>query len=396
MLVELDRAGPRVEVVEVVRVPRLERQHRRRCRELRRARVDGELVAELPEREQLGDRVGEARRLVRVLPLGPDPHVVVARHVKDAPEAAAELAQAEPHRVVRVSDVSGEDDGVVAVELARQAPAPLVSAGVVVVDVRHGEDARRRPARVHGGALEPPFVPRRAGGAEGGDRPLAALCELGRLRLPAQPVCKVPVGALLVAAGEGGEAGARVCLAPARSQRDGALAVLERRGPPSEPRVRGRAVRVQRLVVRREGDGLCVSAERSLVVAGGEGGVAALLGGRRGGRGSRRCSELLEHRSEALLEVCVGGVGGEARLVRIARLGVPPQREEREADPGVRARPARPSGERGTPVGKRIAVPVEVRAAGGAIGEQSASQLRHVGLGGNLRRREQLDALRVL
>ena len=51
----------------------------------------------------------------------------------------------------------------------------------------------------------PPFVPRRAGGAEGGDRPLAALCELGRLRLPAQPVCKVPVGALLVAAGEGGE-----------------------------------------------------------------------------------------------------------------------------------------------------------------------------------------------
>jgi len=101
----------------------------------------------------------------------------------------------------------------------------------------------------------PPFVPRRAGGAEGGDRPLAALCELGRLRLPAQPVCKVPVGALLVAAGEGGEAGARVCLAPARSQRDGALAVLERRGPPSEPRVRGRAVRVQRLAGAGRGEG---------------------------------------------------------------------------------------------------------------------------------------------
>ena len=133
-------------------------------------------------------------------------------------------------------------------------------------------------------------------------------------------------------------------------------------------------------------------------------------------------SAAVEDRSEALLEVCVGGVGGEACLVRIARLGVPPQREEREADPGVRARPARPSGERVTPVGERIAVPVEVRAAGGAIGEQSAygarpelgarkaggaegggaaarrpaSQLRHVGLGGNLRRREQLDALRVL
>jgi len=83
-------------------------------------------------------------------------------------------------------------------------------------------------------------------------------------------------------------------------------------------------------------------------------------------------SAAVEDRSEALLEVCVGGVGGEARLVRLARLGVPPQREEREADPRVRARPARPSGERGTPVGERIAVPVEVRAAGGAIGEQSA------------------------
>eukprot|EP00966_Prymnesium_polylepis_P161877 3741425-Prymnesium_polylepis.1 len=169
---------------------------------LRGADVDVQLVAHLPEGEELLHRVGEHRRLVRVLPTWPDPHVVVARHVEDAPEARAERLEAVLDGDERVADVARDDERVILVRRLRERRRPLLGARMVIVDVRDAEDARGRTAGIAREALDPPLVARRQRRVERHDRRVAPVEQLAVRGVLEQPIGVKPIGGLLVATTE--------------------------------------------------------------------------------------------------------------------------------------------------------------------------------------------------
>ena len=408
--VEAHAARPRVVPVKLARVPRVERQHGELRRELRGARVDAQLVAQLPQREQLGDRVGKPRRLVRVLPLWAEPQVVVARHVEDAAEALLERAQAVAHRDERVAHVARHDERVVLVGCARERVGPLPRARVVVVHVRHDEEARGRAPRVARARGDAALVARRVGLGERAQRGVAPLQQLGVARLVAQPVGVEPVRALDVAAAQARDAAARVGLAPRRLERDGALAGLQRLVPTAEHRQRRRAVGVQRRVRRREAQRLVVRLERRVEVVAqrAEGGGAARglgvgrrLEGRvasRLGLGRRRAAlgalaARAQHHREPLAQLVAVRLRLHAALVRRGRLVVPTQRKERVAHAREGAPPRRSQLERVLPVEQRLVEPAQLRVRRRAVRVERRQQLRRRRRRARLERRGEVGGL---